>query len=261
MSVPATSHAPLPAEQDHRSSAVTAETAAILSLIERAARDPSIDIDRMERLMQMQRDTTADRARVAYQVALAALQPDLPVIRERGEIRHDNKLIGRYALWEDVNQQIRPVLARHGFAITFRVDHDGDKLLVTGVLTHRDGHREQTTMRLPADMSGKKNPVQALGSSTSYGKRYTAMALLNLTSGDSEDDDGARGGGPGLVSQDEASFLAELAGEVGADLPAFLKHMGVPSLADVPADRYEQAVAALEAKRRRAGSATSAGAR
>lgn len=226
------------------------ETTAILSLIERAARDPSIDIDKMERLMAMQRAAVADRARVAYQSALAAMQAELPVIRERGEIKHDNRLIGRYALWEDVNEQIKPVLARHGFAITFRVDHDGDRVLVTGVLTHRDGHSEQTTMRLPADLSGKKNPVQALGSSTSYGKRYTAAALLNLTSG-GEDDDGNAGGGPPLVTEDQVIELRDLAKEVGADLPRFLATIRVESLADIRADKFEDAKRLLERKRGR----------
>src|SRR5690606_16446095 len=55
-------------------------------------------------------------------------------------------------------------------------------------LTHKSGHREETTIKLPADPSGNKNAVQAVASSVSYGKRYTAGALLNLTS-HAEDDD------------------------------------------------------------------------
>jgi hypothetical protein len=48
-------------------------------------------------------------------------------------------------------------------------------------------------MTLPLDTSGSKNNVQAVGSSTSYGKRYTATLLLNIrTKG--EDDDGHAGG-------------------------------------------------------------------
>jgi hypothetical protein len=44
-------------------------------------------------------------------------------IAERGVIRHgENKpVIACYALWEDVVQQITPVMRRHGFAITFRI--------------------------------------------------------------------------------------------------------------------------------------------
>jgi hypothetical protein len=59
---------------------------------------------------------------------------------------------------------------------------------------HRGGHSEEATKFYPADTSGSKNAIQAIGSSISYGKRYTASALLNLTSR-KEDDDGAKGGG------------------------------------------------------------------
>ena len=44
-------------------------------------------------------------------------------------------------------------------------------------------------MVLPVDTSGSKNGVQAVASSVSYGKRYTAGLLLNITT-TGEDDDG-----------------------------------------------------------------------
>ena len=46
----------------------------------------------------------------------------------------------------------------------------------------------------PAEASGNRNAVQAVASSVSYGKRYTASALLNLTS-HGEDDDAFSGVG------------------------------------------------------------------
>ena len=64
------------------------ESTALLSVIERAARDPSVDLDRMERLLQMHRQLLQDRAKVAFSAALARLQPKLPIIAERGAIRN-----------------------------------------------------------------------------------------------------------------------------------------------------------------------------
>lgn len=57
------------------------------------------------------------------------------------------------------------------------------------MLSHRAGHREVTSIVLPVDTSGSKNGVQAVASSVSYGKRYTAGLLLNITT-TGEDDDG-----------------------------------------------------------------------
>lgn len=168
------------------------ESAAIFQIIERAARDPNVDIDKMQRLMEMHDKVQATRAKTAYAAAFAEMQPDLPEIIEHGKSNN-----GSYALWEDINDRIKPVLSAHGFGISFRCGRDGANVTVTAVLSHREGHSEETMMLLPLDTSGNKNAVQAVGSSTSYGKRYTAAALLNLTSR-GEDDDGKKGGGKAI---------------------------------------------------------------
>lgn len=165
------------------------ESAAIIQVIERAAMNPNVDIDKMERLLQMQERIMERNARAAYASAFSLMQPELPEIPEHGK-GHGNIT---YALWEDINDLIKPVISKFGFGISFQTGRDGPNITVTAVLTHREGHSEQTTMILPVDTSGSKNAVQAVGSSTSYGKRYTASALLNLTSR-GEDDDGKASG-------------------------------------------------------------------
>jgi len=166
----------------------------ILAVIERAARDPNVDIDKMERLILMQERVQSREAQTAYYADLAKMQPNLPIIDERGGIKgRDGQVQSTYALWEDVNEAIRPTLAEHGFSLSFRVSRAEGEIVVTGILAHHFGHREETTLALPTDTSGSKNAVQAVGSSTSYGKRYTAFALLNLTT-TGEDDDGNKAG-------------------------------------------------------------------
>jgi hypothetical protein len=179
--------------------APVSETAAVLSMIERVARDPSVDIDRLERLLTLQRDTLAQQAKMAFARDFAAMQSSMPTINEYGEIKHKDRdnpraeaqLIGTYAYWEDINEAILPVLAQFGFSLNFRVQRDADQVVVTGILSHKEGHTEETALPLPHDHSGKKNAVQAIGSAISYGKRYTATLLLNLTTrNDETDDDG-----------------------------------------------------------------------
>jgi hypothetical protein len=172
------------------SSEVTDLSGGLLGVIARAARDPAVDIDKMERLLQMQEQVMARQAKGAFAVALAELQPHLPVISERGKILNGKGDVqSTYARWEDINEAIRPLLAEHGFSLNFRTGRADKDVTVTGVLTHREGHSEETTITLPVDSSGSKNAVQAVASSTQYGKRYTASALLNITSR-GEDDDG-----------------------------------------------------------------------
>ena len=159
------------------------EGATLLAVISRAAADPATDVEKMERLMAMYERIESKRAEAAFAADLAVMQAELPSIGERGDAA------GRYkfALWEDINAAIKPILTRFGFALSFRTAFE-DGIAVTGVLSHKGGHSIQTTIKLPADASGNKNAVQAVASSVSYGKRYTAGALLNLTSHGEDDD-------------------------------------------------------------------------
>lgn len=199
----------------------------------------------MERLLAMHERMTSRQAQAEFADAMAAMQAELPAIGERGNAA------GRYtfALWEDINQVIKPILQRHGFALTFRTDTK-DGVTVTGVLSHRNGHREETSITLPADPSGNKNAVQAVASSVSYGKRYTAGALLNLTS-HGEDDD-AYTAGVEYITDDQEATLRETAEAVGADVQKFLAYMKVERFSDIRAKDFNKAKAALDAKAKRA---------
>jgi hypothetical protein len=70
------------------------------------------------------------------------------------------------------------------------------------------------------DSSGGKNNIQGMGSSFSYGKRYTTTALLNIVT-EGEDDDGARGGAR-FISEVQADELRELCRMAGRQEGPFL---------------------------------------
>jgi hypothetical protein len=224
----------------------TTETAAIVQMIERAASNPAVDIDKMERLLEMQERVFARNAKGEYNAAFALMQQDLPTIAERGV--GDKSM--KYALWEDVNEAIRPVLAKHGFGLSFKTGRTPDRITVTAILMHRGGHAEETTLELPIDTSGSKNAVQAVGSSTSYGKRYTAQALLNLVSRDGieRDDDGQRSGGPVTITDEQATEIRGLVTKSGSDIQKFLAAFRSESIPDMLAKDYGQAVNMLNAK-------------
>lgn len=215
---------------------------AIIQVIERAAMNPAVDIDKMERLLQMQERVLERNSRAAYAAALAEMQPKLPVVGERG--RTDKTT---YAKWEDINDAIRPILAAHGFALSFRTGSEAGQVTVTGVLSHREGHSEQTTIHLPSDAGPGRNAVQAVGSSLSYGKRYAAIALLNITSRN-DDDDGRLAGG-GFITDAQAAQIEKLITDVGAKRDTFLAYMGAATVEQIPARQYQRAITALNKKR------------
>lgn len=176
-------------KQESQAPTVASETAAILSVIERVASNPEADIEKLERMLDMQERVLNRNAMVAFNSAMAEMQSDIPTIEKGGAIVVNGQERSRYARFEDIMRVVKPIMQRYGFAVSFRTETGEGFVGVTGVLMHREGHREETSMTLPIDASGSKNTVQAIGSSTAYGKRYVLCALLNIATGD-EDDDG-----------------------------------------------------------------------
>lgn len=160
----------------------------LFALIERVVSNPDADINKLEKLLDMQERVMLVNREQAFNAAMADMQQDIPTIEKNGSIAVDGKVRSKYARYEDIMRAMKPVLQKYGFAVSFRTETGKDFVKVTGILMHRDGHREQTEMMLPLDVSGSKNVVQAIGSSTSYGKRYVLCSLLNIATGDEDDD-------------------------------------------------------------------------
>jgi hypothetical protein len=171
---------------------------------------------------------------------------EMPAIPKRG--RGHNEM--PYAKLEDIIDITRPVLAQHGLSLGFDTRVDNGQIIVAAKLTHQNGHEETTSLPLPFDNSGSKNAVQAIGSSQTYGQRYTAQAILGLSLGDDTDDDGAAGGVGATVTPEQFTVLQNLIGETGANETAFLRYFGAQSLETFPAKKFDAAKAQLEKKRR-----------
>jgi len=159
------------------------QTAPILAMVERVAMNPEADMDKLERLLDMQERVLNRESEMAYNTAMSALQAELPTVYKASD-GHNSK----YAKFEVINEAVRPYLTQHGFSISFKSNFDSGLLEITGIISHKDGHKEQTTMVLPFDKTGSKNDVQAIGSSVSYGRRYVLCMLLNISTAD--DDNG-----------------------------------------------------------------------
>lgn len=225
----------------------------LMAVISRAASDPATDVNKLERLLAMYERIKGQDSKAAYTEALAAMQPKLPIIAERGGIKdRGGNIQSTYALWEDINEAIKPVLAEFGFALSFRTGQENSQIVITGILSHREGHSEETTMFLPIDTSGSKNAVQAVGSSTSYGKRYTAQALLNLTSR-GEDDDGKKGGQSGVIGESQIEAIRDMLERSGGDVEKFCNYFKIGSISELKAKDFERAVVAINLRDKKAG--------
>lgn len=160
----------------------------------RYALDSGADLDRLERLMDMQIKWEANEARKAFADDMVEFKKNAPIIykdkhvefrTDKGVTAYDHATIG------NVVETLIGVLADHGFSHKWAPTRsEGGMVSITCVLTHRLGYSEETTLEAGLDQSGGKNNIQAMISTKSYLERHSLLAAVGLATKDTPDDDG-----------------------------------------------------------------------
>ena len=221
----------------------------IVAVIERAAMNPDVDIEKMERLLAMQERILDRNAEAAFAAAMTSVQSKLPTVFRES---HNQQTSSKYAKHEAMAAAIKPIYTAEGFSITFS-EGDSPKerhIRIVGILRHSSGHKELHHVDLPLDNAGIKGNVNktethATGSTFSYGRRYLTLLMFDVATGD--DNDGNKPGA--TITPEQVANLEALITEVGANKAGFLRAMNVTSLDEIPAKLYQRGVKALEAKR------------
>jgi hypothetical protein len=199
-------------------------------------------IDVIEKMMGLQERWEKNQARKSFDAAIAAAKVEIPAV-VRNKEGHNKK---RYADFSAIAKAVDPILGKHGLSYRFRTTQD-ERIHVTCVLSHKDGHSEETSLAERPDTSGNKNTIQALGSTLTYLQRYSLVQMLGIAVAD--DDDGATLSESDKISQAQTAELVDLADDVGADKEKFCKYLKIAALADIPAKDFDHARRLLEAKR------------
>ena len=220
------------------------EGSAIVSMIERAARDPSVDIDKFERLMAMQERAQDRAAQISFSRALAAAKSEIQPIVKDG-VGHNS---AKFATLAAIAKVVDPILSKNGLSYRYRTAQT-DKVSVTCIVSHQDGHSEETTLASAPDTSGGKNAIQAVGSVFTYLMRYSLIGALGIAT---QDDDGKAAGSAGLITDDQITQIMTELAETGSNLERFLKRYGIEALPDLPASKFKDALTQIDMKRKRA---------
>ena len=162
------------------------------SVFERLARDPGVDVDKLERLMQMHERATARRAEEEFNAAMSEAQTDMrPVAADA-----DNpQTRSRYASYNALDRALRPIYTRHGFGLSFDTGQESPAgwVRVLCYVTHKGGHARTYHVDMPADGKGAKGGdvmtiTHAVGAAMSYGMRYLLKMIFNVAVGEDDRD-------------------------------------------------------------------------
>lgn len=142
------------------------------------------DVDKLEKLMDLQDRWEKKEAKKAFNVAMSRFQSQCPVI-QKTKTGHNFK----YAPMCDVIKQVKELEADCGLSHRFEQETQNDSISITCVVSHIDGHSEKLRLEALADQTGSKNAVQAIGSTISYLQRYSFLGSFGIATAD-EDMDG-----------------------------------------------------------------------
>lgn len=161
-------------------------------LLLQAAIERGMDIDKLEKLFDLNERWEAKLARGAYIQAMARFKSECPSVLAKDSLVNYPSSKGavtyRHASLGGILAVVTPHLSANGLSASWSLAQDAGYIEVSCWITHIGGHRESATMRGPRDDSGGKNALQQIGSAQSYLERYTFLAVAGLGTGDIDDD-------------------------------------------------------------------------
>lgn len=211
------------------------------------------DLDKLEKLMELQERWEASQARKAWVSAMAAFKANPPSIGKNKHVRFTNKAGTVTDYWhatlDNVCDVVAKALSSHGLSHRWETQQGDGRIKVTCFITHVGGHSESTSLHSPSDESGGKNAIQGIGSAVTYLQRYTLLALTGLATGEADDD--GKSDDYTRIDQRQLLDLKALIEEVRADVPKLLQYWQIEKLEDINVKAYADVIASVERKRRR----------
>jgi len=221
------------------------------AMIERASRDPSIDLQRMEHLLDLLNRERDETRRRAYYASLAAAEAEMKTVLKN---KTNSQTHSKYASYAAIDSAIRPVYTEHGFAISFNTTPSTipDVVNVECEVTHKGGHTKlYGPFAMPADGKGAKggdvmSKTHAAGAAITYAMRYLLKMIFNVTTGDEDevDDDGNLAGNV-KITPEQVAHINKLLEESGCPPAKLLEKMRVEAIEDIAITNVDIAISML----------------
>ena len=206
----------------------------------------SENVGALKELVGLYKDMEKWNAEKEFARAFNALQKEMPQITATSVIPNR----GKYERFEDLMKVVGPLLASHGFTVSFTMDYKENRILETCHLKHVGGHTQSNSF---AVRSGKADTdTQADCKAATTAKRNALCNALNIVIRqdilNGEHDANIEGG---VITAEQAFELERRVGETNSNRERFFKLAGVQQYKDIPAAKYSILDELLAEKERR----------
>lgn len=185
-----------------------------------------------------------------FSAAFVALQADMPrIVAKTAVPNNDGTVRYKFAAYEDIMEQVRPYLQRHGFTLAFSQrfsEGTPQRLVAICTLTHTGGHSRSNEFAVRVGSGPPKaSEAQADGAAGTYAKRFALCNALNIVI--EKDSDAKAEGAP--ITAEEAADLEKRVRASGMPVDIFLKFCGgAKSFSEIAESHYQPAIDLLRSK-------------
>lgn len=222
------------------------------TLLEMAV-NQNADIEKLEKLMDLQQRWEEREAKKAYHAAMAAFKAEPLYIGKDMHVSYSTtkgQTDYRHSSLANVTNTINRALSAQGLSASWQQAQADGAITVTCTITHVGGYSESTSLSAAPDTSGGKNSIQAIGSTVSYLERYTILAITGQASSDMDDD--GRGAEIEYIAEDQVNEIEAAIKDNSLNRSIFLGWVGAESIEKIQIDqlgRVKNGLAAAIKKR------------
>jgi hypothetical protein len=199
-----------------------------------------LDIEKLEKLMEMKEREENKTAFAAFVIAISNFQAECPTVKKTGTVTDKNgRGLYTYPKFDTIMNTIRPHLKKNGLSVRFNSDISDGQVKIRCMVSHVGGHTDESFFSCPieANMTGGANASQRTASANSFAKRYAMMNALNIAGSDFGDDDGQLLGAkePEMITTKQAANLRDRVAAIEGDETFFCNWLcKVDSFDEIP---------------------------
>jgi hypothetical protein len=168
------------------------EPASLVATIAALAANPAVNVDTLQKLMDMHGSMVLRQAKGDFNAALSTAQEAMrPVSADASNPQTKSK----YASYAALDRAIRPIYTKHGFGLSFDTGEalKPEDVRVLCYVSHGHGFERTYHVDMPADGKGAKGGdvmtrTHATGAALSYGMRYLLKMIFNIAVGEDDRD-------------------------------------------------------------------------
>lgn len=221
------------------------QAATMLDIISRASTDPNVDIDKMERLMQMHERIMQNQGIEKFNQSMNQAQAEMRPISTDAE---NPQTRSKYASYGQLDRALRPIYTKHGFSISYDTGESKfpEHILVLAYVANGT-YSKTYRVDMPTDGKGAKGnavmtKTHASGSAMTYGMRYLLKMIFNVAIGEDDNDGNGEAAPVQFINDEQQATLQDLLSQLpAADKVPFLQMCQAKTLSEIRVSQYEMA--------------------